>query len=110
MSRRDSTPMNSEWETEEAVIERPVSAVVSVRFPADVAQRAAEEAGRRGLALSTFVRLAVEEYWESCELSRSAHDLTVSSPDGSVFFYGGRSANARTAGRVPKIENLIISA
>jgi hypothetical protein len=97
-----------EWEDEEATVERPVSAVVSVRFPSDVAQRVFAEAEARGVPTSAFIRAAVEEYLDAHVTSGAAYDWSFSSNDVAVAFYAGRSLQGRTAGSAHPIEDVLV--
>jgi predicted DNA-binding protein len=108
MKKDEKSHSGDDWVVEDVVVDRPVSAVVSVRLPQAVAQRVSEEAERRGLPMSSFVRMAVEEYLDSCENAR-IQDWTFSSNDVSVFFYGGRSANLRTVGDVRDIHDFVVT-
>ena len=97
-----------EWESEEVQVERPVTAVVSVRFPNDVATRLAAEASRRGLAVSALVREAVTEYLDCLEAGRTSYDWTVSSPHVAVSFYAGRAVQGRTGGSARTLEEALL--
>jgi hypothetical protein len=98
-----------EWEDEEAAVERPVSAVVSVRFPSDVAQRVFAEAEARGVPTSVLIRTAVEEYLDSSVPAGASYDWTFSSNDVAVVFYAGRSSQGRTAGSAHPIEDVLVT-
>lgn len=87
-----------EWETEEAEIQRPVGAVISVRVSQDLAERLFAEAERREVKTSTIVREAIEVYLEAGALATSQVDLSISTAEGgSVTIYQGRSHYGRTA-------------
>lgn len=101
---------SEEWEIEEVELAKPVSAVVSVRFPNDVAAHLTDEATRRGVPVSAFVRQAVTEYLASVDAIRSNYDWTVTSPDVTVSFYGGRSIFGRTGGNAQTLEDALASA
>ncbi len=107
MSKHDHN--QDEWEDEKATVERPVSAVVSVRFPSDVAQRVFAEAEARGVPTSVFIRTAVEEYLDSCVPAGTGYDWTFSSNDVAVAFYAGRSLQGRSAGSAHPIEDVLVS-
>jgi hypothetical protein len=98
-----------EWGKEEVHVERPVSAVVSVRLPADLADRLAQEAASRRIGLSALVRDAVYEYVASLDSVRSSYDWSVSSPDVSVSFYAGRGVQGRTAGSARTLDEVLLS-
>jgi hypothetical protein len=85
------------WETTEDVeVSRPVDAVVSVRFPRDLADQLFGEAERRGVKTSVVVREAVEALLSGDVGSAAIIDVTVSSTDAPVTLYTGRSALVRT--------------
>jgi hypothetical protein len=85
-----------EWETEEVEVSKPVTPVISVRFPNGVAERIFAEAERRGVRTSAVVREAVEAYLDDPTARPATVDLTISSPDAAVTLYQGRSRAART--------------
>lgn len=99
---------NQEWENEEAAVERPLSAVISVRFPTEFAQRVFAEAEARGVPTSTFIRSAVEQYLDT-SIAGATHDWTISSNDVSVAFYSGRSTQGRTAGQAHALDDVLVS-
>lgn len=98
------TPNKAEWENEPVEVARPLGAVVSVRFPQDIAERVFEEAQRQGVATSAFVRQAVESYLTSMEEARTSFDMSVSSRDVNVSFYAGRSGSSRSAGHARNLD------
>jgi predicted DNA-binding protein len=99
---------NDEWETEDAQVTRPVGAVISVRFPGDLAERILAEAQRSGLATSAFIRAAVESYLDSRETVRMSLDWSASSADGPVTLYSGRSGLVRSGGHQPDVSELTV--
>jgi hypothetical protein len=109
MSDESEKTDTEEWESEDVEVERPVTAVVSVRLPNDLAHRIALEASNQGLAVSALVREAVTAYLESVEAGRANYDWTVSSPDVSVAFYAGRAGQGRTAGSARTLEEALLS-
>jgi predicted DNA-binding protein len=90
-----------EWETEDVEVTRPVGAVISVRFPGDLAERVLAAAHHSGLATSAFIREAVESYLDSQESVRMNLDWSASSSAGPVTLYSGRSGLVRSAGHQP---------
>ena len=70
-------------------------AVVSARLSAELAERLFAEAKRRRLRTSALVREAVEAYLEDAGRAASV-DVTISSVDGPVTYYTGRSSVGRT--------------
>jgi predicted DNA-binding protein len=84
------------WETEDASVSRPVDAVVSVRFPRDLAERLFGEAQRRSVKTSAVVREAVEAFLSEDFGKPAAMDVTVSSTDAPITLYTGRGTQVRT--------------
>jgi hypothetical protein len=84
-----------EWEQEEAEVSKPVAIVVSVRVPQDLAERLYAEAARRGVRASELTREALQRYL-SGDLRPAIVDVTISSADGPVTLYTGRSTQGRT--------------
>jgi plasmid stability protein len=89
------TKRDEEWETEDVQLAKPVGVVVSVRVPQDLAEQLYEEAARQGIKASALVREALQQYL-TAEVRPATVDLTISSADGPVTFYTGRSSQGKT--------------
>ena len=86
-----------EWEIEEVEQSGSLGAVISVRFPASLANRIWDEAKRQGVPTSTWVRRAVEEHLDQPAGAGAANaELTISGLGVSVSLYPGRRTKAQT--------------
>lgn len=102
-----TTHDDDQWEEERVEVTKPVGAVISVRVPADVAERIYAEAQRRGLRTSALVREAIDSFLEQSRPSMSSVDLSISSQDDvAITLYTGQSQWGRTEGTPSKVELL----
>jgi hypothetical protein len=90
------TDHEGDWEIEEAKVSQPVDAVVSVRFPRDLADQLFAEARRRGVKTSAVVREAVETLLREGIGKTATVDVTISSAEAPVTLYTGRGSHVRT--------------
>jgi predicted DNA-binding protein len=92
----DHNEQNEEWETVAVEVERPVSAVVSVRLSTSLAEQVSDLARAQGLGVSALVREALENYIAGVEHTPASFDVTISSADGPVALFQGKSSLSRT--------------
>ena len=94
---------NEEWETEDVEVAKPVGAVISVRFPQEIADRIFAEARRRGVKTSVVVREAVEAALSHAPASASDVQLSTVA-NVNLSFYSGRSRTGRTVTAATPLE------